>query len=90
MSILRRIARNRGLGVLIAACIAAGSALVAHAATPQDDSGRVGRMCAKQLPPEAHQTLKLIERGGPYPYPGKDGSIFENRDDNPLTRHENG
>ena len=31
------------------------------------------------LPPEAHDTLALIRRGGPYPY-RQDGSVFENRE----------
>ena len=31
-----------------------------------------------ELPPEARQTLSLIQRGGPFPYPHKDGSIFGN------------
>jgi ribonuclease T1 len=30
------------------------------------------------LPPEAQQTLRLIQRGGPFPYPRKDGSTFGN------------
>lgn len=29
------------------------------------------------LPPEAQQTLRLIERGGPFPY-RKDGAVFGN------------
>jgi ribonuclease T1 len=33
-----------------------------------------------QLPPEAQTTLKLIDQGGPFPYPSKDGSIFGNRE----------
>lgn len=32
-----------------------------------------------QLPPEAHETLELIDKGGPFPYP-KDGSVFVNRE----------
>jgi ribonuclease T1 len=32
-----------------------------------------------RLPPEAVQTLALIKRGGPFPYP-KDGSVFGNRE----------
>lgn len=32
-----------------------------------------------RLPPEARQTLALIERGGPFPY-RQDGSIFQNRE----------
>jgi len=30
-----------------------------------------------QLPPEARQTLRQIQQGGPFPYP-KDGSVFGN------------
>lgn len=29
------------------------------------------------LPPEARETVKLIRRGGPFPYP-KDGTVFGN------------
>ena len=29
-----------------------------------------------ELPPEARETLQLIQRGGPFPYPHKDGSTF--------------
>ena len=31
-----------------------------------------------ELPPEASETLLLIRRGGPFPYPHKDGSTFGN------------
>ncbi|MGH8055455.1 MAG: ribonuclease domain-containing protein [Stenotrophomonas sp.] len=31
------------------------------------------------LPPEARQTIALIQRGGPYPH-NKDGSVFGNRE----------
>lgn len=30
------------------------------------------------LPPEAQQTLKQIKTSGPFAYPGKDGSTFNN------------
>lgn len=30
------------------------------------------------LPPEADATVRLIDAGGPFPYPGKDGSTFGN------------
>jgi ribonuclease T1 len=30
------------------------------------------------LPPEAQHTLLLIRQGGPFPYPRKDGSVFNN------------
>ena len=33
---------------------------------------------AGDLPAEAQETLDLIDAGGPFPYPGKDGSTFGN------------
>ena len=33
------------------------------------------------LPPEAAETLDLIDAGGPFPEPDRDGSTFENRED---------
>ena len=32
-----------------------------------------------ELPPEAHETIQLIDEGGPFPY-DKDGSTFQNRE----------
>ncbi len=31
-----------------------------------------------QLPTEAQRTIKLINQGGPFPYPRKDGTVFGN------------
>ncbi len=39
----------------------------------------VGTVCYKALPSQAHDTLDLIEAGGPFPYP-KDGTVFSNRE----------
>ncbi|MER5969190.1 ribonuclease domain-containing protein [Streptomyces sp. NPDC002055] len=39
----------------------------------------VGDICYSKLPDEAHTTLKLIDKGGPFPYP-KDGTVFSNRE----------
>ncbi|MFI8993609.1 ribonuclease domain-containing protein [Streptomyces sp. NPDC053542] len=39
----------------------------------------VGDICYSKLPGEAHETLDLIEKGGPYPYP-QDGTVFDNRE----------
>ncbi|MET9799888.1 ribonuclease domain-containing protein [Streptomyces sp. NPDC006368] len=39
----------------------------------------LGDVCSSDLPPQAHDTLDLIETGGPYPYP-QDGSVFRNRE----------
>jgi ribonuclease T1 len=40
------------------------------------------------LPPEALETIELIERGGPFPY-RKDGSVFQNREAR-LPKHPRG
>lgn len=52
-----------------------------------ETSGKRDTMAANQLhamditslPREAHAILQLIIRGGPFPYPGKDGSTFGDR-----------
>lgn len=47
---------------------------------PQPQTAPVGGLptiTRQQLPPEGQQTLSLIERGGPFPYP-KDGVTFGN------------
>ncbi|MFZ6798522.1 ribonuclease domain-containing protein [Undibacterium sp. Di24W] len=40
-------------------------------------AGDVGQINVRDLPPEAKQTLRLIQQGGPFPY-DKDGSVFGN------------
>ncbi|MEU1312513.1 ribonuclease domain-containing protein [Streptomyces cinnamoneus] len=39
----------------------------------------VGDICYSDLPSQAHDTLRLIDQGGPFPYP-KDGTVFSNRE----------
>ncbi|KAB2341389.1 ribonuclease [Actinomadura rudentiformis] len=36
-------------------------------------------ICESRLPKEAGDTIRLIDRGGPFPYP-KDGTVFQNRE----------
>ena len=38
-----------------------------------------GEIAVRDLPPEARQTLALIDAGGPFPY-ARDGSVFRNRE----------
>lgn len=57
--------------VLMAALFVGGATAPAVAA--------VGHVCYTALPPEAHDTLDLIEAGGPFPYP-QDGTTFYNRE----------
>ncbi|MEW6352281.1 MAG: ribonuclease domain-containing protein [Thermodesulfobacteriota bacterium] len=46
-----------------------------------DARGRSGveAVSVNALPPEARETLTLIKKGGPFPYP-KDGTVFGNRE----------
>ncbi|MCX4570079.1 ribonuclease domain-containing protein [Streptomyces albogriseolus] len=39
----------------------------------------VGDICFSDLPSEAHDTLDLIEQGGPFPFE-QDGTVFQNRE----------
>lgn len=39
----------------------------------------VGDICYSDLPSQAHDTLDLIEQGGPYPFE-QDGTVFQNRE----------
>ncbi|GAU67158.1 guanyl-specific ribonuclease [Streptomyces sp. NBRC 110611] len=48
----------------------------------------VGKICYSRLPSQAHDTLDLIAKGGPYPYP-KDGTVFDNRE-GILPAHDTG
>uniref|UniRef100_A0AAU2VD37 Ribonuclease N n=1 Tax=Streptomyces sp. NBC_00003 TaxID=2903608 RepID=A0AAU2VD37_9ACTN len=54
----------------------AGPGPSAAASTPARAKG-MATVPAAQLPPEARQTLKLIDKGGPFPY-SKDGVVFGN------------
>ncbi|MFE7963433.1 ribonuclease domain-containing protein [Streptomyces cellulosae] len=56
------------------------------------DFSRVGAICASNLNGETRATLDLIWKGGPFPYPKKDGSTFEWRDHDPypFPRKEDG
>lgn len=57
----------RAVAALLALCMGAALAF----------SG--GEMRVADLPPEARESLMLIQRGGPFPY-RKDGSVFSNRE----------
>jgi len=51
--------------------------VAANPAPPTATTGEPGAPAF--LPPEAIDTLRLIERGGPFPYP-RDGVTFQNRE----------
>lgn len=64
------------LGAPATAAVAPTSAPVASAAF---SAAAVGDICYSDLPSQAHDTLRLIEQGGPFPY-RQDGSVFQNRE----------
>ncbi|MBM0128215.1 ribonuclease domain-containing protein [Pimelobacter simplex] len=45
---------------------------------PRTDEAGIPYVDLGDLPPEAAETVALIDAGGPFPYPGKDGSTFGN------------
>ncbi|MGP3925381.1 ribonuclease domain-containing protein [Streptomyces sp. 8N616] len=86
MRIPPRIARIGALGALASTLLIGGPALASAAPGPSvahtqvaPSAAAVGDICYTALPSEAHDTLDLIEAGGPYPYP-QDGTVFQNRE----------
>ncbi|MGW0332489.1 ribonuclease domain-containing protein [Streptomyces sp. NPDC003011] len=71
-----RAARIGAAAALLSAVLVGGtvSATSANAAATA-----VGSICYSDLPSQAHDTLELIERGGPFPY-SQDGTVFQNRE----------
>jgi ribonuclease T1 len=82
---------RKGLSIVTALLLFFSSAAIAHwlpgsdsvfGASPAIELSRQSSTLAivsvEQLPPEAQKTLGLIERGGPFPFPRKDGTIFGN------------
>lgn len=41
-------------------------------------AGALPVVALAELPPQAQETVGLIEAGGPFPYPGRDGATFRN------------
>ncbi|MFC5800520.1 ribonuclease domain-containing protein [Streptomyces formicae] len=76
MRIPPRITMLGGAAALLSALLVGGP--VAAPATAVATA--VGDICYSDLPSQAHDTLELIESGGPFPYP-QDGTVFQNRED---------
>lgn len=81
-----RAARTGAAAALLSTLLLGGTvtATTAHAApvTPVASASAVlavGDVCYGDLPAEAHDTLDLIEQGGPYPFE-QDGTVFQNRE----------
>ncbi|MEU1816026.1 ribonuclease domain-containing protein [Streptomyces roseifaciens] len=93
-----RFARTAVLAALASALFAGGPAVAAPLAAPAAPAAATapapavmkitGDICKSDLPSQAHDTLRLIDAGGPFPYP-KDGTVFSNRE-NVLPKHASG
>lgn len=66
-----------GLTTVSAAAPANLTAITAQ--PPCGDTTSYEKVPLADLPPEATDTVELIEQGGPYPYP-EDGTVFQNRE----------
>ncbi|MEU0831188.1 ribonuclease domain-containing protein [Streptomyces sp. NPDC005969] len=75
MRIPPRITMLGGVAALLSVLFVGGpvTASPTAAATP------VGSICYSDLPSQAHDTLDLIEAGGPFPH-SQDGVVFRNRE----------
>lgn len=73
---LRRLRRPQVALVVLVAALAIGYAI--NAVRGEHHTGlRSGTVALSSLPPQADDTVHLIERGGPFPY-RQDGVVFEN------------
>ncbi|RSS54789.1 ribonuclease [Streptomyces sp. WAC07061] len=82
MRIPPRIAAFGGATALAATLLAGPAAHAAPASvtsTAPATVQAVGSVCYSALPSQAHDTLTLIDRGGPFPY-RQDGVVFQNRE----------
>lgn len=80
---VRRIRRPLLALIALVVALAVGygvRALQSHDPAPRSTSATVNAPATPlaALPPQVGQTLRLVDRGGPFPYPGNDGAVFHN------------
>lgn len=71
-----RATRIGAAAALLSALLMGGAV---SATTADAAASSVGSICYSDLPSQAHDTLDLIDQGGPYPY-SQDGTVFSNRE----------
>ncbi|MFJ3336351.1 ribonuclease domain-containing protein [Streptomyces sp. NPDC086766] len=71
-----RITRIGAAGALLSALLVGGTVTAGPADAAAASAGSV---CYGDLPSQAHDTLDLIDKGGPYPST-QDGTVFQNRE----------
>ena len=84
MRIPPRITMLGGTAALLSVLFVGGPVTASAAAPPTaaataPSAAAVGSVCHSALPSQAHDTLDLIETGGPFPY-DQDGTVFQNRE----------
>ncbi|MFE3945659.1 ribonuclease [Streptomyces sp. NPDC059118] len=85
MRIPPRITMLGGAAALLSVLLVGAPASAATATTGSPTSASavsftsVGSVCYSALPSQAHDTLHLIDVGGPFPY-SQDGVVFQNRE----------
>ena len=79
MPSVRKMRRTRRpLLALLVLLIAVIVGYVVDASHSDHPSGVTGTVALSSLPDQAAQTVRLIEAGGPFPYPEDDGVVFHN------------
>ncbi|MFF3916038.1 ribonuclease domain-containing protein [Streptomyces sp. NPDC001852] len=71
-----RATRIGASAALLSALLVGGTV---SATTADAAASSVGSICYGDLPSQAHDTLGLIAKGGPYPY-SQDGTVFSNKE----------
>lgn len=79
MRIPPRIFALGGAAAVATALLVGPTATAAPTAATSFPLKAVGSICYSVLPSQAHDTLTLIDRGGPFPY-SQDGIVFQNRE----------
>lgn len=74
---MAKVSRVLRLALLAVLCGLFGMASTA-AARPSQSLRVLQSVALADLPPEAQHTLRLIQQGGPFPYPRNDGVTFGN------------
>lgn len=73
MNLPPHLTRIGAVGALLSTLLVGGTVSATTA------SAAVGSICHSALPSQADDTLRLIDRGGPFPY-SQDGVVFSNRE----------
>ena len=82
MRSIRRVRRPLVALIALVAALAIGYAVrtlnANHHSQPGATRSAPSTVALSALPPQAAQTVTLIEQGGPFPFPRNDGAVFHN------------